>query len=88
MPFVKDGVPALQASPRLMVGWFCAYVKAKCLKTSSSGVSEGDDAKLWNTNIKNIHFHGKVLKLKLKIILRIEVKRNFHKYDFLLNFLK
>lgn len=46
MPLGNDGVPALQASPRLMVGWFCAYVRAKCLKTSSSGVSEGAEVKL------------------------------------------
>lgn len=43
MPFGNDGVPALQATPLLIVGWFWAYVSARCLKTSSSGVSDGDD---------------------------------------------
>lgn len=49
IPFGKDGVLALHARPRFMVGWFCAYVNAKCLKTSSSGVNDGDDPYPWNT---------------------------------------
>lgn len=44
MPLSNDGVADLQATPRDIFAWLLAYVSDRCLKTSSSGVSDGCDA--------------------------------------------
>lgn len=39
----------LHATPRDIFAWLPAYTSERCLKTSSSGVSDGLDANDWNT---------------------------------------
>lgn len=53
VPFANPGVPSLQGTPRCIFSWLNAYTAAKCLKTSSSGVNEGE-LKVENTKREKI----------------------------------